>query len=59
MYMGILLSDFCPDAPGEFLLLSITTSGGMFFIVFSTLKALLPILDSYSSTYPVFHKDIY
>jgi hypothetical protein len=32
----------CPAAPGEFLLLSFTTSGGMFFIAFSRLKAVLP-----------------
>ena len=32
----------CPAAPGEFLLLSFTTSGGMFYMAFSTLKALLP-----------------
>jgi hypothetical protein len=34
----------CPAAPCEFLLLSFTTSGGMFFMAFSTLKALLPVL---------------
>jgi len=32
----------CPAAPDEFLLLYFTTSGGMFFIAFSRLKALLP-----------------
>ncbi|MBK8348551.1 MAG: hypothetical protein IPL08_13405 [Saprospiraceae bacterium] len=32
----------CPAAPCEFLLLSFTTSGGMFYIAFSLLKALLP-----------------
>ena len=32
----------CTAAPCEFLLLSFTTSGGMFFMAFSTLKALLP-----------------
>ena len=32
----------CPAAPCEFLLLSFTTSGGMFFFEISTLKALLP-----------------
>jgi hypothetical protein len=32
----------CPAAPCEFLLCSFTTSGGMFFMAFSTLKALLP-----------------
>ena len=36
----------CPAAPGEFLLLSFTTSGGMFLVAFSKLKALLPDFSS-------------
>ena len=34
---------FCTAAPCEFLLLSFTTSGGMFLVALSKLKALLPV----------------
>jgi hypothetical protein len=36
----------CTAAPCELLLLSFTTSGGMFLAAFSTLKALLPVFYS-------------